>query len=61
MQGGKQDVMSPQKQDSQQENGLIITSNGPTTPTPFRNAFLPGGYVLVSEFDPQSANKCELR
>jgi hypothetical protein len=60
---GNQDVISPQKQDSQQENGLIITSNGPTTPTPnrFANVFAPVGNILVSEFDPMSANKYELR
>jgi hypothetical protein len=49
------DIVSP---NSQNENGLIIASNGPITPTPnrFTNALLNGGN-LISEFDPMSGEK----
>jgi hypothetical protein len=48
-----------QRTDSQQENGLIMNSNGGNTPTPHK--FGAHGTNLISEFDPMSAQKNEYR
>lgn len=41
--------------DSQQENGILLGSNGPTTPTPHK--FNPAKGAFISEFDPMTCQK----